>query len=123
MKKAFRLTSLLTLLLLLSAIISAAVQAVDVTGKWNMKVELNVGNGTPVFVLKQVGESITGTYMGQLGETTVIGTLKGTDIRLTFTGGEYTVVYTGIVEGNTMKGKVAIGDVAEGIFSGSKEVK
>ncbi len=113
----------LSVLLLLLATFSASAQAVDVTGKWNMKVELSVGTGTPVFVLKQTGETITGTYTGQLGEAAITGTLKEKAIKLEFKGGEYNVVYTGTVEGNTMKGKVAIGEVAEGTFSGTKEIK
>ena len=88
-----------------------------------MKVETSAGSGTPVFVLKQTGETITGTYTGQLGEAAVTGTLKEKTIRLEFKAGDYNVVYTGAVEGNTMKGKLAIGDAAEGTFSGTKEVK
>ncbi len=88
-----------------------------------MKVETSAGSGTPVFVLKQTGETVTGTYTGQLGEATVTGTSKEKEIKLEFKAGEYNVVYTGTVEGNTMKGKVAISDVAQGTFSGMKEVK
>lgn len=122
MKKALCLLSLSTMLLLLSTVTSSA-QAVDVTGKWNMKVETNAGSGNPVFVLKQTGETITGTYTGQLGEATVTGTIKEKEVVLEFKVGEYTVVYTGTVNGNTMKGKLAIGDAAQGTFSGVKEVK
>ncbi len=123
MKKAFRIISLSTILLLLLSTFSVSAQAVDVSGKWNMKVETSAGSGTPVFVLKQTGETVTGTYTGQLGEATVTGTSKEKEIKLEFKAGEYNVVYTGTVEGNTMKGKVAIGDVAQGTFSGMKEVK
>ena len=42
----------------------------------------------------------------------VTGTIKEKEIILEFKAGEYTIVYTGSVEGNNMKGKVAIGDVA-----------
>jgi hypothetical protein len=123
MKKAFCIISLSTILLLLLSTFSVSAQAVDVSGKWNMKVETSAGSGTPVFVLKQTGETVTGTYTGQFGEATVTGTSKEKEIKLEFKAGEYNVVYTGTVEGNTMKGKVAIGDVAQGTFSGMKEVK
>ncbi len=123
MKKAFCIISLSTILLLLLSTFSVSAQAVDVSGKWNMKVETSAGSGTPVFVLKQTGETVTGTYTGQLGEATVTGTWKEKEIKLEFKAGEYNVVYTGTVEGNTMKGNVAIGDVAQGTFSGMKEVK
>ncbi len=123
MKKAFCKMSVNAVLLLLLSTFSVSAQAVDVSGKWNMKVETSAGSGTPVFVLKQTGETVSGTYTGQLGEAAVTGTLKEKAIKLEFKAGEYNVVYTGTIEGNTMKGKVAIGDVAEGTFTGVKEVK
>lgn len=123
MKKAFCIVSLSTLLLLLLSTLSVTAQTVDVSGKWNMTVETSAGSGTPVFMLKQTGETVTGTYTGQLGEAVVTGSLKEKAIKLEFKAGEYNVVYTGTIESNTIKGKVAIGDVAEGTFTGMKEVK
>lgn len=123
MKKTFCILLLSTTLVLLLSTFSLSAQVVDVSGKWNMKVETSAGSGTPVFVLKQTGETITGTYSGQLGEAVVTGTSNKKEIKLEFKAGEYSVVYTGTVEGNTMKGKVAIGDAAQGTFSGIKELK
>ena len=122
MKKAFCILSFSTMLVLLSTF-SASAQAVDVSGKWNMKVETSAGSGTPVFMLKQTGETITGTYSGQLGEAEITGTLKGKEIKLEFKAGDYNIVYTGTVDGNTMTGKVGIGDAAQGTFAGVKEMK
>ena len=123
MKKVFGLTSILIILLLLTSTLRVAAQSADVSGKWNMKVETSAGNGTPVFVLIQTGDTITGTYTGQLGEAVVKGTLKEKEIKLEFKVGEYQVLYTGTVDGNNMLGKVSIGDAAQGTFSGTKEVK
>ncbi|MCY7422453.1 MAG: hypothetical protein LH478_12005 [Chitinophagaceae bacterium] len=123
MKKAFCILSFSTMLLVLLSTFSVSAQAVDVSGKWNMKVETSAGSGTPVFVLKQTGETITGTYTGQLGEAEITGTIKGKEIKLEFKAGDYNIIYTGTVEGNTMTGKVSIGDVAQGTFAGVKEVK
>jgi hypothetical protein len=122
MKKAVCLMGSIILLLLVSTF-SASAQATDISGKWNMKVETSAGSGTPVFVLKQTGETITGTYSGQLGEAPVTGTFKDKAIKLEFNAGEYNVVYTGTVDGNTMTGKLTIGEVADGTFTGTKEVK
>jgi hypothetical protein len=123
MKNAFCIMSVSTILVLLSSTFSVFAQAVDVSGKWNMKVETSAGSGTPVFVLKQTGETVTGTYTGRLGEAPVTGAIKEKAIKLEFKVGDYNVVYSGTVEDNTMKGKVAIGDVAEGTFTGTKEIK
>jgi hypothetical protein len=123
MKKAFCIASLITLLLLFVSTGSVFAQSGDVSVKWNMKVETSAGSGTPVFVLKQSGDTLTGTYTGQLGEAAVKGTLKEKEIRLEFKAGEINVVYTGTVDGNTMKGKAVFGDLGEGTFSGTKETK
>jgi len=123
MKKAFYIASLITMVLLFVSTGSVFAQSREVSGKWNMKVETSAGSGTPVFVLKQSGDTITGTYTGQLGEAAVKGTLKEKEIRLEFKAGEINVVYTGTVDGNTMKGKAVFGDLGEGTFSGTKEIK
>lgn len=123
MKKTFYIASLITMVLLFVSTGSVFAQSREVSGKWNMKVETSAGSGTPVFVLKQSGDTITGTYTGQLGEAAVKGTLKEKEIRLEFKAGEINVVYTGTVDGNTMKGKAVFGDLGEGTFSGTKEIK
>jgi hypothetical protein len=100
---------------------SANAQTVKVTGIWDFTVETNAGSGTPVFILKQEADnSISGTYKGQLGEAPVKGSLKGNEIKLEFTVNSMTVEYTGTVDGNTMKGKVKLADVAEGTFTAKK---
>ena len=97
---------------------------VNVTGKWTMTVETQAGAGSPTFDLKQDGETVTGQYSGQLGEAPVAGTVKGAEISMSFKvsgqGQELVVTYTGTVEGDTMKGKVSLGEFGEGTFTGKK---
>lgn len=112
---------LFAIILLVVFSVAAQRQGTSVTGKWNMKVETTAGSGSPVFNLKQQGDSISGTYSGQLGEAAVKGVIKKKEIRLEFKGGEVAVVYTGTVEGDTMKGKAVFGELGEGTFSGVKE--
>jgi hypothetical protein len=68
---------------------------------------------------------VTGTYKGQLGDAPVAGTVKGNDlsliIKISAQGQELTVTYTGVVEGNnSVKGKVSLGELGEGTFTGKK---
>jgi hypothetical protein len=106
------------------ALAPAGAWAADVTGDWTMWVETQVGTGSPSFRLEQEGEVVSGTYKGQLGEAPVTGTVKGNDIVLSIKvnaqGTELVVTYTGTVDGSTMKGKVVLGDLGEGTFSGKK---
>jgi hypothetical protein len=97
---------------------------VNVTGKWTMSVQTQAGTGSPTFDLKQEGETITGQYSGQLGEAPVTGAVKGDEITLSFTvsgqGQELVVTYTGTVAGDTMEGKVSLGEFGDGTFTGKK---
>src|SRR5258705_8278704 len=106
---------------------AAAGQAskVDVTGKWAFAVETSAGSGAPTMTLKQDGEKLTGHYSGQLGEADVTGTVKGSDIKLTFTadvqGNSINYIYTGTVEGkDAMKGKVELVGLGDGTFTAKK---
>src|SRR5262245_62757466 len=98
----------------------------DVAGTWALTVETGAGTGTPSVTLKQDGEKLTGTYSSQVfGEQKVTGTIKGNAITFEFTGSmegnSVKVTYTGTVDKTTMKGKVTLGDVAEGTFTRSEE--
>jgi hypothetical protein len=100
-------------------------QNANVTGTWNMTVETQAGSGNPTFTLKQDGETLTGTYKGQLGEANIKGTVKGKEIKITFKVNvqdmDLECEYSGTVEGDTMKGKVKLGELGEGTFTGKKQ--
>ena len=100
---------------------------VNVTGDWIFNVQTDLGSGTPTLTFKQDGEAITGTYNGQLGNTSFKGTLKGTAIEFSFTteaqGQTIDVVYKGTVEGNdAMKGALTMaGGQVNGTFTGNRK--
>ncbi len=113
---------LLTIAFSIFSFHSAKAQKPSVTGTWNMSVETSAGSGSPTFVLKQENDTlITGTYSGQLGEAPVKGTIKGNDIRLEFSISGNLIEYTGTIDGDTMKGKVKLGSMAEGTFTGKRK--
>lgn len=99
--------------------------AVDVSGAWALDVTTGAGSGSPTITLEQKGESLTGRYSGQLGDAPLTGTLKGTAITFQFPvdvqGTSVTVVYTGTVEKDTMKGTVKLGDAGDGTFTGTRK--
>lgn len=93
-----------------------------VEGRWKMTVETTAGNGNPVFELKHLNDStITGTYKGQLGDAAVQGTIRGKKIHLEFEISANIIVYDGTVDGDSMKGLLKLGTMAEGSFTGVKE--
>jgi hypothetical protein len=116
------------LLAFASAVVTAQPEkqeAVDVTGVWLFQVETAAGSGTPTFTFKQEGEALEGEYEGVFGHAKVAGTVKGNTISFGFNteaeGVPLTIKYDGTVAKDEMKGKVAIGDVAEGTFTAKRK--
>src|SRR5689334_2926267 len=108
-----------------TALVGAALAAdANVAGEWDFMVETQAGTGSPHFSLKQDGASVTGHYKGQLGEAPVTGTVKGNELTLSFTvsaqGTDLAITYIGTVEGDSIKGKVTLGELGEGTFTGKK---
>ena len=101
---------------------------VDVTGKWVFTVQTDAGTGTPTVTLKQDGEKLTGHYSSEtLGEADLTGTVKGTDVKFSFTanlqGQSVPVAYTATVDGkDSMKGTIDLaGGMATGTFTGKRQ--
>jgi hypothetical protein len=95
----------------------------DLTGTWSLSVETDMGSGNPSFVLKQAADGkITGTYSGQLGETDLTGMIKADDtfhIEFDIQGNK--IEYDGKADGNKISGKVTLGTMASGTFTGVKK--
>jgi hypothetical protein len=100
---------------------------VDVTGKLTFSVQTDAGTGTPTVTLKQEGEKLTGHYSSQtLGEADLTGTVKGQDIKFSFSadaqGTSLNVTYTGTIENkDAMKGSVDISGLGTGTFTAKRQ--
>jgi hypothetical protein len=127
MRQRFIRLSVVAVVLCVASVVSAGQAAkVDVTGKWTFNVETGAGSGTPTMTLKQDGEKLTGHYSGQLGESDLTGTVKGSDVELKFTvdvqGTMLNCIYSGKVDGNdSMKGKVDLVGLGEGTFTAKRQ--
>lgn len=95
---------------------------INVKGTWIMSVTSDMGSGSPTFVLDHVNDTtITGTYTGQLGDSKVKGTLKGNNIHLEFDIQGNLIEYDGNVKGPEISGKVKLGSMGEGTFTGKRK--
>lgn len=103
----------------------AANAAVDLTGTWALQVVSDAGTRTPTVVIKQDGEKLTGQYKSQIGESPIAGKIKGNEftfqVTLSFAGNSFTIVYTGTADQSEMKGRVDVGDLGSGTFTGKKQ--
>jgi len=113
------------LLLALLIVMALPLAAADLTGAWDVTVEIGGNTGNPVITLKQEGTALTGVYKGMLGERPVKGAVDGEKVRWEFTaefdGNKFTCVYTGVIDKDVIKGTIDFGGQAEGTFTAKRK--
>jgi len=106
-------------ILLLSLVIAGlaviSFGAVDVSGEWEMTSQSPRGEMIRTITIVQDGDKITVAMPSRQGdEITGEGTIKDNNIEWTINRssgrGDFTMTYTGTVDGDTMSGEVAMGD-------------
>ena len=106
---------------------TASSTAASLTGTWTVALDLGTINATPTMVLKQDGEKLTGEYISQqYGKFPLTGTVKGSDVSITFAmnveGTALNVVYAGKIEKDgQITGTVNLGDMMNGTFAASRQ--
>lgn len=93
---------------------------IDLSGGWNFEVDIAGNAGAPVFIFKQDGEKLTGTYKGQFGEAKVAGTVKGSAVEFSFDAQGAKVVYKGTAKKGTMAGEADYAGQASGTWKAAK---
>ncbi|MBE3098309.1 MAG: hypothetical protein IMZ44_14430 [Planctomycetes bacterium] len=100
-------------------------QKIDVTGVWESTVEAPQGTMTSTATYKQEGEKLTGTHVGQMGELPLAGTVKGNEIAYTITidaqGQQFTLTYTGKIDGDAIAGSVDFGGMGSTTWSAKRK--
>ncbi|MGB7296446.1 MAG: hypothetical protein WBC70_12735 [Candidatus Aminicenantales bacterium] len=114
-----------SLLLLAPLTLCLAQEAVDVSGEWDLTMNTPRGEMTQTAKFVQEGETITVTMIGERGESSGTGTIKGAEIEWTVTRdtprGQFTITYKGKVEGDTMKGEAQMGDFGSAEWKATKK--
>jgi len=118
--------SIFTFCILVLLAISLSAQEVDVTGDWEMTFTTPRGERTRNIHFEQEGEKLTVTWKSMRGEeVTAEGTVKGNEIEWTTTRstprGEFTMTFTGKIEGHTMSGEVQMGDFGSSEWKAKKK--
>lgn len=99
--------------------------APTMTGTWLLETHHSAGTSTPTVTITQTGEKLNGKYVGSYGESVLTGTIEDSK-EFTFrvdigTEQKVTVVYTGTLEGDTIKGSMTMGEMGEGTFTGKRK--
>ena len=98
--------------------------APDLTGTWQYEVTHAAGVSTPTVTITQKDGTLTGKYVGSYGESVLNGTIKGDEFTFSVEIGseqKVTVVYTGKVDKDSVKGSVTLGELGEGTFTGKRK--
>src|SRR5262245_57523688 len=115
MKKLFTYLFLATSLLALSSLALAQ----TVAGEWNATMETPADPVNYKAIFKVDGEKLSGTIKRSSGDAVLQGTVKGKEIKFTYTvnynNNELPINVTGTLEGDTIKGSV---DIANGSYQG-----
>jgi hypothetical protein len=99
--------------------------APTMTGTWAIEAHHSAGVSTPTATITQTGEKLTGKYTGSYGDSELTGSIKDNK-EFTFTveiGTEQKVrvVYTGTLDGHSIKGSLTMGEMGEGTFTGKRK--
>ena len=113
-RTAIALATAALFVFVLSVTIHAQGKAASITGTWELSMAGRDGNlTTQTIAFEQTGEALKGAMKGQRGDTPLEGTVKGNSISFTVKrqtpNGEISQTYNGTVEGDSMKGTVAVG--------------
>ena len=85
------------------------------TGTWVFDVVLDTGGGDVMFVLRQDGETLAGTYDGAYGTADLQGTVRNERIEFTFeTERTGIVTFEGRLDGSSMNGTCDYSELSEG---------
>jgi hypothetical protein len=99
--------------------------APTMTGTWQLETHHSAGTSTPTVTITQTGDKLAGKYVGSYGESELTGTIKDNKeftFRVTIgTEQKVEVVYTGTLDGDTIKGSLTMGEMGEGTFTGKRK--
>jgi len=109
----------------IAGLVLSSIAAADMTGKWSVTVQTEMGAGTPTFDLTEADGKLSGTYTGQMGSQPVSGTVDGENFTLVINvdaqGQSMAMTYTGAVNGDAIEGKLDFGGMGGGTFTGKKQ--
>ncbi len=120
-RRAFSLTAVFAAAVLLCFAGAFSASAADASGTWKWSTPGRGDNAQPretTLTLKQEGEKLTGTVKsgGQNAQEVAItdGTIKNGEVSFKVTrkmqDREFTITYTGKLDGDTIKGKTVMGE-------------
>lgn len=86
----------------------------DLSGKWRLTLEMEVGRATPLLELTEKDGKLSGTYTGRYGASPVEGTVEGRKFAFGVAFETQTLAFQGeIKDDGTLAGTAAFGELGE----------
>ena len=116
---------LLALSFLLPAAALAQGKAANAAGTWELTLTFVRGTAKHTAIITQKDAALSGTYKGEVKEGKLQGTVKGNAVDFTgalkIQANTISFHYTGIIEGNTMKGTMEMGEFWGGTWTAKRK--
>jgi hypothetical protein len=116
MRKPF--SSLFAIAIISGLAISISAQSPNLTGDWELTINSPQGTFNPKATFKQDGENLSGMFKSQRGELPFKGTVKGKDLKFSYTvkfqEQDLVITLSGIIDGDSIKGEADFGGFAQG---------
>ncbi|MBA3949609.1 MAG: hypothetical protein H0X44_06640 [Acidobacteria bacterium] len=95
---------------------------VDVSGKWRMALEMEMGRATPLLDLTQTGSTLSGTYTGRYGSSPVSGEIKGTALTFSVAMETTSLLFKGeLKDDGTLAGTADFGEIGAVAWTAARE--
>lgn len=103
--------------------LAASIAAADLSGKWRMTLEMEVGRATPLLELAEKDGKLTGTYTGRYGSSPVEGTVEGRTLSFTVALNATTALaFQGEQKDDgTLAGKATFGELGDVTWTAARE--
>lgn len=109
-------------LVVVVCLVASAAQDVDLSGKWRMSLEMEVGRATPLLELTQKGSKLSGTYTGRYGASPVEGTVEGRKVAFSVALETTSLSFQGeLKDDGTLAGKASFGEMGEVRWTAQRE--
>ena len=97
--------------------------AADLSGKWRMTLEMEVGRATPLLELVEKDGKLTGTYTGRYGSSPVEGTVEGRKLSFTVAlNASTSLAFQGEQKDDgTLAGKATFGELGDVIWTAARD--
>lgn len=94
----------------------------DLSGKWRLILEMEVGRATPLLELVEKEGKLSGTYTGRYGSSPVDGTVEGKTLAFTVALETTLLAFRGeIKDDGTLAGKATFGELGDVTWTAARE--